>query len=140
MPIGSSGSLMPNRANVLDLDPTSRDVVGQPLMRITFDGTPTEVRRPSTSPASPTASPRRRGRHLTRAGARRWAMLPSQGTDDDDRAPPRAARYSLWTRSGPKLCATGITCSVLTLTRAGRLATQCTASAMSSAVSGSVPA
>jgi hypothetical protein len=39
----------------------------------------------------------------------------------------------------PKLCDTGITCKVLTFTRAGRVATQCTASAMSSGVSASAP-
>jgi hypothetical protein len=41
-------------------------------------------------------------------------------------------------RSGAKLCTTGMTCSVLMFTRAGRVATQCTVSAMSSGVSGSV--
>jgi gluconate 2-dehydrogenase alpha chain len=37
MTIGSSGSVMANRANFLDLDPTYRNAFGQPLMRMTFD-------------------------------------------------------------------------------------------------------
>ncbi|WP_203074687.1 GMC family oxidoreductase [Falsiroseomonas ponticola] len=44
MSIGSSGSVMPNRANFLDLDPTYRNVFGQPLMRMTFEYKPNEVR------------------------------------------------------------------------------------------------
>lgn len=31
------GSVMPNRVNCLDIDPTYRDVHGRPLMRMTFD-------------------------------------------------------------------------------------------------------
>ncbi len=37
MTIGSSGSVMANRVNCLDLDPTYRNSFGQPLMRMTFD-------------------------------------------------------------------------------------------------------
>ncbi len=37
MNIGTSGSVMANRNNYLDLDPTYRNVFGQPLMRMTFD-------------------------------------------------------------------------------------------------------
>ncbi len=37
MNIGSSGSVMANRYNYLDLDPTYRNIFGQPLMRMTFD-------------------------------------------------------------------------------------------------------
>ncbi|QUG76593.1 GMC family oxidoreductase [Erwinia sp. E602] len=37
MSIGSSGSVMPYRHCYLDLDPTWRDVHGQPLLRMTFD-------------------------------------------------------------------------------------------------------
>jgi gluconate 2-dehydrogenase alpha chain len=37
MTIGSSGSVMANRYNYYDLDPTYRNVFGQPLMRMTFD-------------------------------------------------------------------------------------------------------
>jgi hypothetical protein len=37
MNIGASGSVMPNRWNYYDLDPTYRNAFGQPLMRLTFD-------------------------------------------------------------------------------------------------------
>ena len=37
MNIGSSGSVMANRYNCYDLDPTYRNAFGQPLMRMTFD-------------------------------------------------------------------------------------------------------
>ena len=37
MSIGLMGSVMPNRINCLDLDPTYHDVHGRPLMRMTFD-------------------------------------------------------------------------------------------------------
>jgi choline dehydrogenase-like flavoprotein len=37
MQIGASGSVMANRYNYFDLDPTYRNAFGQPLMRMTFD-------------------------------------------------------------------------------------------------------
>ena len=37
MNIGTSGSVMANRYNYYDLDPTYRNAFGQPLMRMTFD-------------------------------------------------------------------------------------------------------
>ena len=37
MTIGASGSVMANRYNYYDLDPTYRNAFGQPLMRMTFD-------------------------------------------------------------------------------------------------------
>ena len=37
MTISSSGSVMPNRGNFLDLDPTWTNKFGQPLLRMTFD-------------------------------------------------------------------------------------------------------
>ena len=37
MNIGASGSVMANRANYFDLDPTYKNAFGQPLMRMTFD-------------------------------------------------------------------------------------------------------
>jgi gluconate 2-dehydrogenase alpha chain len=37
MNIGGSGSVMANRYNYFDLDPTYRNAFGQPLMRMTFD-------------------------------------------------------------------------------------------------------
>ncbi|WP_029687223.1 GMC family oxidoreductase [Tatumella saanichensis] len=41
--IGSSGSVMPYRQCYLDLDPTYKDVHGQPLLRMTFDWQPNEL-------------------------------------------------------------------------------------------------
>jgi len=37
MSIGASGSVMASRYNHLDLDPTYRNALGQPMMRMTFD-------------------------------------------------------------------------------------------------------
>ena len=37
MNIGASGSVMANRYNYYDLDPTYRNAFGLPLMRMTFD-------------------------------------------------------------------------------------------------------
>ncbi|MGZ5228917.1 MAG: hypothetical protein ACXWC3_02635 [Burkholderiales bacterium] len=37
MNVGVSGSVMANRYNYFDLDPTYRNAFGQPLMRMTFD-------------------------------------------------------------------------------------------------------
>jgi gluconate 2-dehydrogenase alpha chain len=37
MTIVSAGSVMANRANYLDLDPTYKNALGQPLLRMTFD-------------------------------------------------------------------------------------------------------
>ena len=37
MSISASGSVMANRYNCYDLDPTYRNAFGQPLMRMTFD-------------------------------------------------------------------------------------------------------
>jgi gluconate 2-dehydrogenase alpha chain len=37
MNVGASGSVMANRYNYFDLDPTYRNAFGQPLMRMTFD-------------------------------------------------------------------------------------------------------
>jgi gluconate 2-dehydrogenase alpha chain len=37
MNIGSAGSVMSNRYNYYDLDPTYKNAFGQPLMRMTFD-------------------------------------------------------------------------------------------------------
>jgi len=42
--IGSEGSVMANRDNYLDLDPTYRDAWGLPLLRMTFDWKENEIR------------------------------------------------------------------------------------------------
>lgn len=44
MSIGSSGSVMPYKQCYLDLDPTYKDVHGQPLLRMTFDWQPNELK------------------------------------------------------------------------------------------------
>jgi gluconate 2-dehydrogenase alpha chain len=42
--ISTHGAVMSHRANALDLDPTYRDILGRPLMRMTFDFTDNEHR------------------------------------------------------------------------------------------------
>ncbi|MBW7983957.1 GMC family oxidoreductase [Enterobacillus tribolii] len=44
MSIGSEGSVMPYRDCYLDLDPTYKDAYGQPLLRMTFDWKPNELK------------------------------------------------------------------------------------------------
>ncbi|NDJ56338.1 GMC family oxidoreductase [Enterobacteriaceae bacterium 4M9] len=44
MSIGSSGSVMPYKQCYLDLDPTYKDLHGQPLLRMTFDWQPNELK------------------------------------------------------------------------------------------------
>ncbi|MFI3014191.1 GMC family oxidoreductase [Klebsiella aerogenes] len=44
MSVGSSGSVMPYRQCYLDLDPTYKDIFGQPLLRMTFDWQPNELK------------------------------------------------------------------------------------------------
>jgi gluconate 2-dehydrogenase alpha chain len=41
--VGSQGSVMAYRDNYLDLDPTYKDVHGQPLLRMTFDWKPNDI-------------------------------------------------------------------------------------------------
>jgi hypothetical protein len=47
MNIGASGSVMANRYNYYDLDPTYRNAFGQPLMRMTFDYKENEHNNPT---------------------------------------------------------------------------------------------
>jgi gluconate 2-dehydrogenase alpha chain len=44
MNVGSSGSVMPYKQCYLDLDPTYRDIYGQPLLRMTFDWQQNELK------------------------------------------------------------------------------------------------
>ncbi|MCU6184506.1 GMC family oxidoreductase [Citrobacter cronae] len=44
MNVGSSGSVMPYKQCYLDLDPTYKDLHGQPLLRMTFDWQPNELK------------------------------------------------------------------------------------------------
>jgi gluconate 2-dehydrogenase alpha chain len=82
MGIGSSGSVMPNRANYLDLDPTYRNVFGQPLMRMTFDYKPNEVRLTEHIAGVINRIADTMGaKSINRAGPRRsWSAVPYQST------------------------------------------------------------
>lgn len=44
MSVGASGSVMPYKQCYLDLDPTYKDLHGQPLLRMTFDWQPNELK------------------------------------------------------------------------------------------------
>jgi gluconate 2-dehydrogenase alpha chain len=57
MNIGASGSVMANRYNYYDLDPTYRNAFGQPLMRMTFDYKENEHKMAGTLRRSSTISP-----------------------------------------------------------------------------------
>jgi gluconate 2-dehydrogenase alpha chain len=82
MSIGSSGSVMANRYNYLDLDPTYKNSMGMPLMRMTFDYADNEKRltvhaakviNELAASLNPT--------HLTQAKPRNsWSVVPYQST------------------------------------------------------------
>ncbi|MFL5029374.1 MAG: GMC family oxidoreductase, partial [Xanthobacteraceae bacterium] len=83
MNIGASGSVMANRYNYYDLDPTYRNAFGQPLMRMTFDYKENEhkmgrhiagVINEIAKAMNPT--------HLNAASARSgsWSVVPYQST------------------------------------------------------------
>jgi gluconate 2-dehydrogenase alpha chain len=82
MNISASGSVMPNRYNFLDLDPTYRNRFGMPLMRMTFDykenerklsAHSAEVINRIAAAMNPT--------HLNKAAARNnWSSVPYQST------------------------------------------------------------
>ncbi|AHV94561.1 GMC family oxidoreductase [Bordetella holmesii] len=82
MSIGSSGSVMANRYNFLDLDPTYRNAFGQPLMRMTFDYKENEQRISAhaakiINEISKSMNPT----HLNEAKARMsWSVVPYQST------------------------------------------------------------
>jgi gluconate 2-dehydrogenase alpha chain len=42
--VGHQGAVMSYRQNYLDLDPTYRDMYGRPLLRLTFDWQPNEIK------------------------------------------------------------------------------------------------
>ncbi|OWT54781.1 GMC family oxidoreductase [Candidimonas nitroreducens] len=82
MSIGSSGSVMANRYNYLDLDPTYTNQFGEPLMRMTFDYKGNEQRISGhaakiINELARTANPT----HLNEAKARMsWSVVPYQST------------------------------------------------------------
>jgi len=82
MNIGASGSVMANRYNWLDLDPTYRNAFGQPLMRMTFDYKENEQKMGQhaariVNDLAKAMNPT----HLTEATARSsWTVVPYQST------------------------------------------------------------
>lgn len=83
MSIGSSGSVMPNRSNYFDLDPTYRNPLGQPLMRMTFDFKPNEHKITNHSSGVINAIARSMNpTHMTPAVSRTgpWSVVPYQST------------------------------------------------------------
>jgi gluconate 2-dehydrogenase alpha chain len=82
MNIAASGSVMPNRGNYLDLDPTYRNRFGKPLMRMTFDYKDNE-RKISAHAAEliNKIAAEMNPTHLTKATARKsWSSVPYQST------------------------------------------------------------
>jgi gluconate 2-dehydrogenase alpha chain len=82
MNISAAGSVMPNRGNFLDLDPTWKNRFGSPLMRMTFDYKDNE-RKLSTHAASiiNKIAESMQPTHLTKAAARdSWSSVPYQST------------------------------------------------------------
>jgi len=82
MSIGSSGSVMPNRANFLDLDPTYRNTFGQPLMRMTFEYKANEIRMTEqvASVINRIAGTMGANRMTQAAPRRSWSAVPYQST------------------------------------------------------------
>src|SRR5256714_1298603 len=82
MTINASGSVMANRHNCFDLDPTYRNAVGQPLMRMTFDYKENEKKMGRHAAAlvntiAKSMNPTR----LNEASARdSWTVVPYQST------------------------------------------------------------
>ncbi|MFL4977049.1 MAG: GMC family oxidoreductase, partial [Xanthobacteraceae bacterium] len=82
MNIGASGSVMANRYNYYDLDPTYRNAFGQPLMRMTFDYKENEHRMGQhaakvINDIAKSMNPTR----MNPAGAREgWSVVPYQST------------------------------------------------------------
>src|SRR5260370_4999373 len=85
MNIGASGSVMANRYNCCDLDPTYKNAFGLPLMRMTFDYEDNEhkmgrhaadIINALAKSMNPT--------HLNEASARTepWTAVPYQSTHD----------------------------------------------------------
>ncbi len=82
MNIGTSGSVMANRYNYYDLDPTYRNAFGQPLMRMTFDYKDNENRMgrhavQTINDLAKSMNPTR----LNEASVRtQWSVVPYQST------------------------------------------------------------
>jgi gluconate 2-dehydrogenase alpha chain len=82
MTINASGSVMANRYNYYDLDPTYRNAFGQPLMRMTFDYKANEQKMGRHAAEIINSIARSMNpTHLTPASARAsWTVVPYQST------------------------------------------------------------
>ena len=82
MSISSSGSVMANRYNHLDLDPTYRNAFGQPLMRMTFEYPENETKQNQhIAAAINKLAEHMKPTFKTTAGARStWSVVPYQST------------------------------------------------------------
>jgi gluconate 2-dehydrogenase alpha chain len=82
MTINASGSVMANRHNYYDLDPTYRNAFGQPLMRMTFDYKANEQKMGKHAADIVNGIARSMNpTHLNEASARAsWTVVPYQST------------------------------------------------------------
>jgi gluconate 2-dehydrogenase alpha chain len=83
MNINASGSVMANRHNYYDLDPTYRNAFGQPLMRMTFDYKDNEHKlgrhaAQVINDIAKSMNPTRLNEAVARTGA--WTVVPYQST------------------------------------------------------------
>jgi gluconate 2-dehydrogenase alpha chain len=90
MTIGASGSVMANRYNYYDLDPTYRNAFGQPLMRMTFDYKANEHKMGEH--AAKTINDIARSMNPTRlneavARTQPWTVVPYQSTHNTGGTP-----------------------------------------------------
>jgi gluconate 2-dehydrogenase alpha chain len=82
MNIGSSGSVMANRYNCYDLDPTYRNAFGQPLMRMTFDYTENELKmgRVAADKVNALAKSMNATKFSPASVRQSWSVVPYQST------------------------------------------------------------
>ena len=83
MNVGASGSVMSNRYNYFDLDPTYRNAFGQPLMRMTFDYKANEHKLGEhaakvVNDIARSMNPTHRGEATSRTQP--WSVVPYQST------------------------------------------------------------
>ena len=82
MNIGSSGSVMSNRYNYYDLDPTYRNAFGQPMMRMTFDYKENELKmgRHAAELINAMAKSMNPTRFNPASVRQSWSVVPYQST------------------------------------------------------------
>jgi gluconate 2-dehydrogenase alpha chain len=82
MNIGQSGSVMANRYNCYDLDPTYKNAFGQPLMRMTFDYTENELKmgRVAADRINQIAKSMNPTRMNPASVRQSWSVVPYQST------------------------------------------------------------